>query len=139
MDLRTSAHKSKKSSKPTPTSSTKDKAVGNGVPEIEAAGVTPPAEKQKADAPAGASNVAEPSAQAAQPKAEKEAKPSISAVVRKLVCLNQTKSVDEISQLLIDGGWFAGDVEKRKSTISTLRVDALAILKIARECGLLKG
>jgi hypothetical protein len=65
-----------------------------------------------------------------QPKA-----PSISTVVRKLVINNPDKSVDEVSQLLIDSGWDAADVEKRKSTIATLRTDALAILKIAREFG----
>jgi len=36
---------------------------------------------------------------------------------------------------LIDTGWDAPDVEKRKSTIATLRTDCLAILKIAKECG----
>ena len=70
------------------------------------------------------------------PKKEEQPKaPSISQVTRKLVIQNPTKTVDEISQLLIDGGWDAGDVEKRKSTIATLRADALAILKIAKECG----
>jgi hypothetical protein len=69
------------------------------------------------------------------PKDEKPKTPSISAVVRKFVIINPDKSVDEISQLLIDSGWDAADVEKRKSTIATLRTDALAILKIARECG----
>lgn len=69
------------------------------------------------------------------PKDEKPKPPSISTVVRKLVINNPDKSVDEVSQLLIDTGWDAADVEKRKSTIATLRTDALAILKIARECG----
>jgi hypothetical protein len=68
-------------------------------------------------------------------KDEKPKPPSISTVVRKLVINNPDKSVDEISQLLIDTGWDPQDVDKRKSTIATLRTDALAILKIAKDCG----
>ncbi|HLW54367.1 MAG TPA: hypothetical protein VKW06_16140 [Candidatus Angelobacter sp.] len=61
--------------------------------------------------------------------------PSISTTTRRLVLQNPENTVDEISQMLIDGGWDAADVEKRKSTIATLRTDCLAIMKIAVECG----
>lgn len=97
---------------------------------------------ETAPAPAPASQpvtpapvTAPPAASTDTPKDEKPKAPSISTVVRKLVINNPDKSVDEVSQLLIDSGWDAADVEKRKSTIATLRTDALAILKIAKECG----
>jgi len=68
-------------------------------------------------------------------KEKKVKTPSISAATRKLVILNQDKTVDEIAAMLIAGGWDAKDVEKRKSTIATLRTDALAIIGIAKEEG----
>src|SRR5712691_1187185 len=71
--------------------------------------------------------------------APKEKKPSISAVTRKLVILNETKTVDEISQMLIADGWDKDDVASRKSTIATLRTDALAIIGIAKEVGCWKS
>jgi hypothetical protein len=95
--------------------------------------VTPPASSPEPVTPPPAAST--PVVSAEKPKDEKPKAPSISVVVRKLVILNPDKSVDEVSQLLIDSGWDAADVEKRKSTIATLRTDALAILKIAKECG----
>jgi len=94
--------------------------------------VTPPTASPEPVAPPVVST---PPASTEKPKDEKPKPPSISTVVRKLVILNPDKSADEVSQLLIDTGWDAADVEKRKSTIATLRTDALAILKIAKECG----
>jgi len=67
--------------------------------------------------------------------AEKVKKPSISAATRELVILNQDKTVDEISQMLIAAGWDASDVTSRKSTITTLRTDTLAVINIAKEKG----
>lgn len=78
-----------------------------------------------------------PAAETAKPKEtpKKEKAPSISATVRRLVVKNPALTADELSQKLIDGGWDAGDVEKRKSTIATLRTDALAIIAIAKDEG----
>ena len=98
----------------------------------QAATVTPPTASPEPLAPPVVST---PPAPTGTSKDEKPKPPSISTVVRKLVILNPDKSADEVCQLLIDTGWDAADVEKRKSTIATLRIDALAILKIAKECG----
>lgn len=76
---------------------------------------------------------AEPTQKNETPKKEKAS--SISATVRRLVVKNPALTADEVSQKLIDGGWDAGDVEKRKSTIATLRTDALAIIAIAKDEG----
>lgn len=61
--------------------------------------------------------------------------PSISAAVRRIVIKNPAVTAAEVSQKLIDNGWDAADVEKRTSTIATLRTDALAIIAIAKEEG----
>ena len=66
---------------------------------------------------------------------KKEKAPSISAAVRLIVVKNPAVTAAEVSQKLIDNGWDASDVEKRTSTIATLRTDALAIIAIAKEAG----
>jgi hypothetical protein len=73
-----------------------------------------------------------------EPAPKKEKAPSISAEVRKIVVRRPALTNAEIAQTLIDDGWDAGDVEKRMSTIATLRTDALAIIAIAKEAGLWK-
>jgi hypothetical protein len=123
-----------------PKKSTPQKPAVNAAPVVESKQpetVTPVVEKpQETSQPVTPAPVTTPpSASTEPPKDEKPKPPSISTVVRKLVILNPDKGVDEVSQLLIDTGWDAADVEKRKSTIATLRTDALAILKIAKECG----
>jgi hypothetical protein len=65
----------------------------------------------------------------------KEKAPSISAAVRRIVVKNPAVTAAEVSQRLIDNGWDAADVEKRNSTIATLRTDALSIIAIAKEEG----
>jgi hypothetical protein len=95
--------------------------------------VTPPVATPEPVTPPPAAST--PVVSTEKPKDEKPKAPSISTVVRKLVIENPDKTVDEISSLLIATGWDASDVEKRKSTIITLRTDALGILKIAKECG----
>lgn len=125
---------SKSQSKPAANSAEKQEQTPTQQP-------TQPQPATQQEAPTQATTqqpVVTPAAAAAEPTQKKDEKfkpPSISTVVRKLVIQNMDKSVDEISQLLIDTGWDAADVEKRKSTIATLRTDALAILKIAKECG----
>lgn len=109
-------------------------AVDNKQPETVTPVVEKPQETSQPVTPTPAPVTTPPPA-TETPKDEKPKPPSISTVVRKLVINNPDKSADEISQLLIDTGWDAADVEKRKSTIATLRTDALAVLKIARECG----
>jgi hypothetical protein len=66
---------------------------------------------------------------------KKEKAPSISAAVRRIVVKNPAVTASEVSQKLIDNGWDAADVEKRTSTIATLRTDALAIIAIVKEEG----
>ena len=66
---------------------------------------------------------------------KKEKAPSISAAVRRIVVKNPAVTATEVSQKLIDSGWDSSDVEKRTSTIATLRTDALAIIAIAKEEG----
>jgi hypothetical protein len=73
-----------------------------------------------------------------EPAPKKDKAPSISAEVRKIVVRRPALTNAEIAQTLIDDGWDAGDVEKRMSTIATLRTDALAIIAIAKEAGLWK-
>jgi hypothetical protein len=69
------------------------------------------------------------------PAPKKEKAPSISASVRRIMVRRPQLTAAEVSQALIDEGWDAGDVEKRASTIATLRTDALAIIAIAKEEG----
>ncbi len=122
----------KQTKKDTRQKATNSTPVDNKPPET----VTPPVEKpQETSQPSTPAPASAETAKEAPKKEEKPKAPGVSTVVRKLVIQNSDKSVDEISQLLIDTGWDAGDVEQRKSTIATLRTDCLAILKIARECG----
>lgn len=125
----------KQKKKSTPQKPTNNAPVDNKQPET----VTPvvdnkPQETSQPVTPTPVP-VTAPPASTEMPKDEKPKPPSISTVVRKLVIQNSDKSVDEISQLLVATGWDAADVEKRKSTIATLRTDALAIQKIMKECG----
>jgi hypothetical protein len=84
--------------------------------------------------PAETAPVASVPAPAAEKKEEKkETKPSISTVTRSLVIDHPEKSVDDLIPLLVQAGF--PDAANRKSTIATLRTDALAILKIAKEKG----
>ena len=79
-----------------------------------------------------------PAASTEKPKEEKPKKekaPSISAAVRRIVIKNPSVTAAEVSQRLIEVGWDATDVEKRTSTIATLRTDALSIIAIAKEEG----
>lgn len=117
--------------KSTPQKPNSTPAVDNKQPE----NVTPAPASQPQPVTPTPVPVTTPPASTETTKDEKPKAPSISTVVRKFVIQNPDKSVDEISQLLVATGWDAADVEKRKSTIATLRTDALAILKIARECG----
>jgi hypothetical protein len=76
---------------------------------------------------------AEAAPSTAAPKKEKA--PSISASVRRIVVRRPQLTSDEVSKTLVEEGWDVKDVEKRKSTIATLRTDALAIIGIAKEEG----
>ncbi len=68
----------------------------------------------------------------------KEKKPTISATTRKLVILNQEKTVEEISQMLVADGWDKDDVAKRQSTIASFRTDTLSTVRLVKEMGLWK-
>lgn len=71
----------------------------------------------------------------ANKKASKPKAPSISASVRRIVVRRPEITVADLNQALINDGWKPKEVEDRKSTISTLRTDALAIIAIAKEEG----
>jgi hypothetical protein len=114
-----------------PTNREIETPQADNTPEITAPPVvTPEAVTPPANVPPAATPAPE---KAETPKKEKA--PSISTVVRRLVVENPDKTLEQITALLIATGWDAADVEKRKSTIITLRTDALGILKIAKECG----
>lgn len=67
--------------------------------------------------------------------ADRKSSPSISASVRRLVVSEPQLIFAEISARLVNDGWNSEEIERRKSTIATLRADTLAILAIAREQG----
>ena len=60
---------------------------------------------------------------------------SISASVRRLVVCHSQLTCSEVAQRLVEEGWDVEEVQRRKSTIATLRCDALATIAIAREEG----
>jgi hypothetical protein len=95
--------------------------------------VSPQAETVAPPAPVTPPPASTPEKAKETPKKEKA--PSISAAVRRIIIKNPAVTVAEVSQRLIDNGWDAADVEKRTSTIATLRTDALAIIAIAKEEG----
>ncbi len=66
---------------------------------------------------------------------KKQNVPSISSAVRRLVVTAPQLTLSEISARLVKDGWNPEEIERRKSTIATLRTDTLAILTIAREEG----
>lgn len=68
-------------------------------------------------------------------EAKKQRTPTLSIAVRRLVILEQQLTFAEISVRLVEDGWNREEIERRKSTIVTLRADTLAILAIAREEG----
>jgi hypothetical protein len=123
----------KQTKKSTPQKSTNSAPVDNKQPETaspQAETVTPPAATPAPVTPPPAST---PEKAKETPKKEKA--PSISAAVRRIVVNNPAVTAAEVSQKLIDNGWDAADVEKRTSTIATLRTDALAIIAIVKEEG----
>lgn len=131
----------KQPKKSTPQKSTNSAPVDNKQPE------TPVVDnKQQETASPQAETVTTPvatptpvthpaSTEKAKETPKKEKAPSISAAVRRIVVKNPAVTASEVSQKLIDNGWDAADVEKRTSTIATLRTDALAIIAIAKEEG----
>jgi hypothetical protein len=94
--------------------------------------VTPPA---PVTPPPAASTPVVSTEKAKDETPKKEKAPSISAAVRRIVVKNPAVTASEVSQALIATGWDAADVEKRTSTIATLRTDALSIIAIAKEEG----
>jgi hypothetical protein len=107
-----------------------DKQQQTASPQAET--VTPPVVSPAPVTPPPAASTPE-KAKKETPKKEKA--PSISAAVRRIVVKNPAVTASEVSQALIATGWDAGDVEKRTSTIATLRTDALSIIAIAKEEG----
>jgi hypothetical protein len=97
--------------------------------------VSPQAETVTPPAPVTPPPSASTPEKAKETTPKKEKAPSISAAVRRIVVKNPAVTAAEVSQRLIDNGWDASDVEKRTSTIATLRTDALAIIAIAKEEG----
>jgi hypothetical protein len=131
----------KQTKKSTPQKPVNSVPVDNKQPET----VTPQVDKQKETVSPQAENVTPPAPVMPPPAAstekskeetpKKEKAPSISGAVRRIVVKNPSVTAAEVSQRLIDNGWDAADVEKRTSTIATLRTDALAIIAIAKEEG----
>jgi hypothetical protein len=129
----------KQPKKSTPQKSTNSAPVDNKQQE------TPQVDKQQQETASPQAETVTPPAPVTPPPAstpekaketpKKEKAPSISAAVRRIVVKNPAVTAAEVSQRLIDIGWDAADVEKRTSTIVTLRTDALAIITIAKEEG----
>ncbi len=124
----------KQTKKSTPQKSANSVPVDNKQQETassQAETITPPSPVT----PPPAASTPPASTEKAKETPKKEKAPSISAAVRRIVVKNSAVTAAEVSQKLIDNGWDAGDVEKRTSTIATLRTDALAIIAIAKEEG----
>jgi hypothetical protein len=66
---------------------------------------------------------------------KKEKAPSFTTSVRRVIIRHPTSTSAEISQTLIEEGWEKSEVERRKSTIATLRNDALAVIALVKEAG----
>ena len=123
-----SANSAPVDNKPPETPQVDNKQQETASPQVET--VTPPSAIPESVTPPPAA-----STEKAKETPKKEKAPSISAAVRRIVVKNSAVTAAEVSQRLIDNGWDASDVEKRTSTIATLRTDALAIIAIAKEEG----
>jgi len=132
----------KQPKKSTPQKSANSAPVDNKQPET----VTPQVDNKQPETASPQTATVTPPAPVTPPPAastekskeetpKKEKAPSISAAVRRIVVKNPAVTATEVSQKLIDSGWDSSDVEKRTSTIATLRTDALAIIAIAKEEG----
>jgi hypothetical protein len=61
--------------------------------------------------------------------------PSISSSVRRIVVRRPQLTSADVFQTLTKEGWDLSEIQKRKSTIMTLRADALAVISLAKEEG----
>jgi hypothetical protein len=61
--------------------------------------------------------------------------PSISSSVRRIVVRRPELTSADVYQTLNEEGWDLSEIQKRKSTIMTLRADALAVISLAKQKG----
>lgn len=62
-------------------------------------------------------------------------KQSIARAVRQIVARQPDLAIKQVRQELVKAGWEESEVQRRASTIATLRADAAVVLQIARESG----
>jgi hypothetical protein len=98
-------------------------------------GIQQPVVSQEGSPSREAVTALEPAATVPAATDKKEKAPSFTTSVRRIVIRRPAFTSAEISQTLIEEGWDRGEVERRKSTIATLRNDALAVIALVKEAG----